>query len=169
MKSTNVLGVQSWCFRNFPDINVMLPMLKETGVSAVELCNKHVDFKNPAAFKTAVEAVKKHGVQIASIGVNPVSALEAEARLYFEFLKTGGIKHMSIDFKPDNLDEQIKNAEKLSEEYNVTLGIHNHGGRHWLGNTQALKWVFSKCSKRIGLSLDTAWAMHSQENAAKMI
>ncbi|OGF52248.1 MAG: hypothetical protein A2044_07700 [Candidatus Firestonebacteria bacterium GWA2_43_8] len=169
MKSNNVLGVQSWCFRNFKDNNVMLPMLKETGISSTELCVVHADFKNVSMHKPVLELYKKLGVNIVSTGVNVISAVEAEARPNFEFLKAGGVKHMSVDFKLDNLDVQLKVAEKLSEEYNVTLGIHNHGGRHWLGNMQALKWVFGKCSKRIGLSLDTAWAMHSQENVTKMI
>ncbi|MFI5356910.1 MAG: sugar phosphate isomerase/epimerase family protein, partial [Opitutales bacterium] len=42
--------------------------------------------------------------------------------------------------------------------------IHNHGGRHWLGNAQMLESVFARTSPRIGLCLDTAWALDAHED-----
>jgi sugar phosphate isomerase/epimerase len=163
------LGIQSWCFRHFKDNEVMLPMLKATGVDAVELCGVHADFKTAEGRKKAVDVYKKFNVKIMSTGVNGFTGNEAVDSMNFEFLKASGAKHMSVDFAPDNLDRDIKIAEKLAEKYDVTLGIHNHGGAHWLGNSQVLRWVFGKCSKRIGLSFDTAWALDSGENVLKMV
>jgi len=167
--SDQILGIQSWCFRKFKDNNTMLPMLKKCGVEAIELCGVHADFSKPETFAPVVDTFKKHGVKIVSTGVNGIKGDEAQDRNNFEFLKASGAKHMSMVFSPDNLEKEIKVAEKLAEEYDVTLGIHNHGGAHWLGNAETLRWVFKKCSKRIGLSLDTAWALDAGEDPLKMM
>lgn len=147
----------------------MLPMLKEAGVSTIELCGAHAVFKDATTHQAAIDACKKHGVSILSIGVEGLSRDAGELKVVFDFLKAGGVKHMSVDFQPENLDAYLKQAEKFAEEYGVTLGIHNHGGTHWLGNVQTLRWFFKKCSKRIGLSLDTGWALDAGENVAKIL
>lgn len=144
-------------------------MLKECGVGAIELCGVHAVFKDASTHKGVIDTYKKHGVSIASIGVENMSRDAAELKIIFEFVKASGVKHMSADFQPDNLDACLKQAEKYAEEYGVTLGIHNHGGHHWLGNTQTLRWFFKKCSKRIGLSLDTGWMLDAGEDVAKVI
>ena len=169
MKSNNVLGIQSYCFRKFRDNNVMLPLLKETGVNAIELCGAHAVFKDASTHRSVIDICKKHAISIPSIGVEGMSRDTAELKTVFDFLKTAGVKHMSVDFQPEDIDIFIKQAEKLSEEYGVTLGIHNHGGSHWLGNSQTLRWFFKKCSKRIGLSLDTGWALDAGENVSKIL
>jgi len=69
----------------------------------------------------------------------------------------------------DGLAASLAMAERLAAEYDVRLGIHNHGGRHWLGSSQALRWVFAQSGPRVGLCLDTAWALDSGEDPVKMI
>jgi inosose dehydratase len=164
-----MIGIQSWCFRNFKDNEIMLPLLKKCGAQAIELCGVHADFSKPETFAGVFAIYKKHGVKIVSTGVNGITGDYAADKPKFEFLKGCGARHMSIDFGLDNLDTQIKIAEKLAEEFDVTLGIHNHGGCHWLGSVGALQWVFKKCSKRIGLSLDTALALDAGENPIRII
>ena len=61
-----------------------------------------------------------------------------------------------------------RTAEKLAEEYDINLAIHNHGGRHWLGSAQSLEAVFQQTGPRIGLMLDTAWAQHSHEDPVEL-
>ena len=75
---------------------------------------------------------------------------------------------MSMDFAVDKMPRCVEVAQKLAEEYDVRLGIHNHGGRHWLGNVQMLSEVLGKCSDRIGLYMDTAWALDSGEDPVAM-
>ncbi len=144
-------------------------MLKEAGADVVELCGAHAAFTDAAAHAAVLATCKEHKISIPSIGVENMSRSAAELKIIFDFLKAGGIRHMSVDFQPENLEAGILQAEKLSEEYGVTLGVHNHGGTHWLGNSQALRWFFKKCSKRIGLSLDTGWALAAGENVLKVL
>ena len=67
------------------------------------------------------------------------------------------------------VDEALALAEELTERTGIRVGIHNHGGLHWLGSRTALRWILSKTSDRIGLCLDTAWALDSGEDPIEMI
>jgi sugar phosphate isomerase/epimerase len=75
---------------------------------------------------------------------------------------------MSISFPPEAMWDGVKNIEKLADEYDMQLAIHNHGGYDWLGNPTMLKYMFGKTTKRIGLCLDTAWAIDAKQNAVEM-
>ena len=77
-------------------------------------------------------------------------------------------KYIAIDFAVQQMTKCMEVADKLAQEYDVWLGIHNHGGRHWLGCSTMIAHVLSKCSERIGLCLDTAWALDSREDPVAM-
>lgn len=163
------MGVQSYCFRHFKDNATTASLVKECGLAKIEICGVQVDFQDPASFDQAVATYRDAGVEIVSIGVNGLAGDEAAERNMFEFLKTAGAKFMAVDFKPDAVPGSFAVAEKLADEYDVRLAIHNHGGRHWLGSAQALEWVFARTSQRVGLCLDTAWALHSHEDPIAMV
>ena len=163
------MGVQSYCFRHFKDNATTAAMVKECGLARIEICGVQVDFQDTASFDSAIGTYRDAGVEIVSIGVNGLAGDEAVERNYFEFLQAAGAKFMSVDFKPDAVPGSFALAEELAEEYDVRLAIHNHGGRHWLGSAQALEWVFTQTSPRVGLCLDTAWALHSHEDPIEMI
>jgi sugar phosphate isomerase/epimerase len=139
-------------------------MIREIGLHGIEIWKGHADFGDPSVYDDVCRAYDENGVRIVSTGVNAISGNDTEDRPLFEFAKKAGCSAMSINFSLASIDTALKNAESLSEEYGIPLGIHNHGGRHWLGNAEALRWIFSKSSKRIGLSLDTAWALDSRED-----
>ena len=163
------LSVQSFCFRGTRDNAAVAAMVRRCGISAIELCGVHVDFMAPAAFAVPIRAYRDAGVAIVSTGVNGIEADDGKNRPLFQFLAPAGARCMSVDFAPDNLAGRLASAERLAEEYDVALGIHNHGGRHWLGSVQALRWVFSQSGPRIGLCLDTAWALDAGEDPVQMI
>jgi len=76
---------------------------------------------------------------------------------------------MSVNFQPDTVPASYDVAAGLAAEFGVRLGIHNHGGRHWLGCRQMLSHVFANTDASIGLCLDTAWAIHSHEDPVAMV
>jgi sugar phosphate isomerase/epimerase len=165
----SILGIQSYCFREFKDNATTAQMVKDLGLGAIELCGVHVDFQKPAGFGAAIAPYRDRGVAVVMTGVNRISGREPEDRNLFEFLKASGARTMSVDFAPEGLDDALQSAEKLSEQYGVRLAIHNHGGRHWLGSSQALSHVFKRTSPRVGLCLDTAWALDSHEDPIAMV
>ncbi len=162
------LGVQSYCFRNYKKNKDVANCVKDIGLERIELCGVHVDFNDQDSFDKVINTYRDAGVDIVSIGVVQLTAEESEIRPYFEFANKAGLKHISVSFQPEGMEEVLELANKMAEEYDVFLGIHNHGGHHWLGNSQMLKAVFSKAGSRIGLCLDTAWALDAGEDPIKM-
>jgi inosose dehydratase len=163
------IAIQSYCYRGFKALPAFIEQLKSTGVTATEVCGVHVDFNKPETFPGAIETFKKAGVQIVAIGVQYLSGDASKDKSSFEFCKQAGVKHMSISFPPEAMWDGVKNIEKLADQYDVKLSIHNHGGYDWLGNSAILKYVFSKTSPRIGLHLDTAWAIDAKQDPTKMV
>jgi len=168
MQLSRDLAVQSYCFRGFKDNAKTAGLVKDLGLNKIELCAVHADFKTPAAFRDIVRIYRDAGVEVVSLGVNMMNGDEAVERNLFECLKVAGAKHMSVTFGVQTVPQSYRVAEKLAEEYDVRLGIHNHGGRHWLGCAEMLAQVFRDTSPRVGLCLDTAWALHSHEDPLAM-
>jgi inosose dehydratase len=165
----NNLGAQSYCFRHFKDNATVIEKLKACGLSKIELCGVHADFNNENSFDEVVRQYSESGVEIVSIGVQSFSNDEMKERKYFEFATRAGVKFISADFAVEALPHCIESAQELAEEYGVKLAVHNHGGKHWLGNAQMLRNIFNHSSEQIGLCLDTAWALDAGENPLKLI
>jgi sugar phosphate isomerase/epimerase len=161
------LGAQSYCFRAFKDNATVIEKLKECGVNRLELCGVHADFLDESGFDAIIKEYSDAGVVLTSIGVQGFSNKEASERKFFKFTRRAGIKTISASFAVETLPQCIETAEKLAEEYDVNLAIHNHGGYDWLGNAAMLRNIFKNTSPRIGLCLDTAWALQAGEDPLK--
>jgi sugar phosphate isomerase/epimerase len=162
------LGVQSYCFRHFKDNAQVAELVRECGLDKIELCGVHVDFNDESTFDGVIETYRNAGVQIVSIGVEGANADEAAERKRFEFVKRAGAQHISVHFGVDTFPDCYRVSEKLAEEYDVYVGVHNHGGYHWLGSSEMLGRVFKDTNSRIGLNIDTAWALDAKQNPVQM-
>jgi len=158
------LAVQSWCFRNFKENEKVAELVAECGLSKIELSGVHADFTDDKVFDKVIGIYRKAGIGIVSIGVQPFANNPQNEEKYFEFVRRAGAKAMSVDFNLDTVPACYSTAEKLADKYDINLGIHNHGGWHWLGSSAMLRHVFANTSNRIGLFLDTAWALASGED-----
>ena len=163
------LGLQSYCLRGIKDNEAVAKTVKECGLRRIEVCAVHTAFDDPAGFEALAGQYRAGGVPIVSIGVNRIGTDRRAATTLFECAKAAGLERMSVDFPLEGIDDALAIADELSERYGVRLGIHNHGGRHWLGSVTALRWVFGRTSERVGLSLDTAWAVDSREDPVAMV
>jgi sugar phosphate isomerase/epimerase len=143
--------------------------VKEIGLNRIELCGVHADFTKEETFDGVLDTYRKEGVQIVSIGVQGFKNDPATEEKFFKFAQKAGAKTISANFAADSMPDNWKSAEKLADKYGINLAIHNHGGRHWLGSTEILNTVFARTSARIGLMLDTAWALDAGEDPLKMI
>lgn len=162
------LGVQSWCFRGFKENEKVIQLVKQCGLSKVELCAVHADFTDEKTFDDVIGTYRKAGVAIISIGVQSFSNDRKTETKFFQFARKAGAKVISADFAIDTVPSSFRTAGKLADKYDINLAIHNHGGRHWLGSVAMLRNTFSKTSERIGLCLDTAWAIDSGEDPIAM-
>lgn len=156
------IGVKSYSFRTITDNTECAKAVRYCESTTVDISGTHVNYDTPENWGKVIADYADNGVTIAGLGVVSVQNDEAWNRRFFEFAKLGNIPLISISFAPTDWELTVKNIEKLSEEYGILTAIHNHGGYNWMGNSTALKYVFSKCSKRIGLCLDTAWCIHTE-------
>ncbi len=162
------LGIQSYCFRDSKELPTVLARLKACGVTTIELCRVHVDFTREEDFGAVIAQCRAAGVRIASFGVERFTGDAAQDRRLGEFARLAGAKVITADFDPGAGSEVWRSAEKLADQYDLQIAIHNHGGRHWLGNAQMLAQIFATTSPRIGLCLDTAWALDAREDPVAM-
>lgn len=162
------LAVQSYCFRNFKKNEEVAEKVKGVGVSSLELCAVHADFTDEKIFDKVIGIYAKAGVKIISIGVQSMNNKPEIEEKFFKFAKMAGARLMSVSFPFSFGRDAFRSAERLADKYGVNMGIHNHGGRHWLGSAGVLKTVFENTGPRVGLTLDTAWALDAGEDPLKM-
>jgi sugar phosphate isomerase/epimerase len=164
----SAIGVQSYCFRGFKDNAKVASLVREIGVDKIELCAVHIDFNDESQFDKVIATYKDAGVDIVSIGVQGFSGDEKTERLWFEFARRAGAKFISAHFDIATIPDCYRVAERLADKFDMRIGIHNHGGAHWLGSSEVLSWVLRNTSERTGLTLDTAWAIDAHENPVAM-
>jgi inosose dehydratase len=162
------LGVQSWCFREFKPLPALFEKIKSIGLSRVELCGVHADFKTESAFAPVIAAAQSAGITITSIGVqyfgnDPIGTEEN----YFKFAQAAGCSMISASANVAAFPDIFKTLEKLADQYDINIGIHNHGGYDWLGSLTMLGNIFKHTGPRIGLCLDSAWCLQSGEDPLK--
>ena len=75
--------------------------------------------KDAEAIRTAAAA---KGIKLVNVGVVQLPPNEAESRKVFEFAKKMGIDTLVAEPEPAALDT----VEKLCQEYNIKVAIHNH-------------------------------------------
>ena len=162
----NKIGVQSWCFREFKSLDRLIEKLKECKFSTVELSSVHADFSKPESVRVIKQLVDA-GIRISGIGVELFKGAPEE-EVVFKFAKEAGCEVIAADFPIEGHIEALNKTSILADKYQINIGIHNHGGGHWLGSRQALAYVFGISSQRIGLCLDTAWALDAGQDPLKL-
>ncbi len=159
-------GVQSYCFRHFKDNADVARMARDIGVDKIELCGVHVNFNAPDTFDSVIATYHDAGVSIISIGVQTFKGDESEEG-WFDFANQAGAKYISANFPVEGWQDIMNTTAERARKHNIRLGIHNHGGYHWLGNDTMLSHVFAHTPAVIGLCMDTAWALDARQNPVK--
>ncbi len=158
------LGIKSYSFRHIKETADLIAAVKTCGVDGIDLSACHVNYDDVAEQEKLIALCREKGIRITGIGVANLKNDEAFNRRFFAFAQRAQCGLVSCSFDPQNHENVLKMVERFCDEYGVRAAIHNHGGRHWLGNPTALRYVFEKCDKRIGLCLDTAWCLQAAGN-----
>jgi inosose dehydratase len=160
------LGIQTYSFRCFTALEIPR-MVRACGLGRVELCTMQFNLKDEAQLAALVAAYRDAGVAIDAFGVHGLGSADDER--ICAFAKRVGATVIGCD-APAGCDAALwRAAERLAERYDLRFAIHNHGGTHWLGSAQMLEKVFASTGERIGLCLDTAWAMQGGEDPLAMV
>lgn len=163
------IGVKSYSFRNITDNAEVAKVARRCGVATVDLSGCHVNYDEPDRWAGVIAGYRDAGVRLTGIGVVQAKPEEAWNRRFFEFAKLAEAGLISFSFPPDGHEVTLGLMAKLSDEYGMTLAIHNHGGYDWLGSSTMLNYMFKRCPKSIGLCLDTAWCLQTGEDPVKWL
>lgn len=164
------IGVQSFTYREF-DVPEICSELSGTGVSAIELCDVHVE---PDADTEEVESVRDRladsGIEVCGYGVVSFEDAEEERiRTTFELVDRLGGDYCSLEFSP--ADEVLRDRLlSVADEFDLDLAIHNHGPSATYSKVEEVASVLDAVDDpRLGACVDTGHFFRSGEEPAEVI
>ena len=113
---------------------------------------------SPDVRKAVQTKLADSGVKLVSYGLVPLS--KNISRRTFDFVKDMGIE--TILSEPT--EDMVASLDKLCEEYEINVSIHNHPKPSHYWNPDTVLKVCQGCSKRIGACADTGHWLRSGLN-----
>lgn len=159
------VGVQSYTYRKLPLENAFTE-LKSLGLNAFEIYPGHHsrfhENADPAAMKAMLEAA---GIVCPAFGVVTFNGDAERAERFFRFARIMGIELLSADPTP----ESFPILNRLVQEYDVRIGIHNHGPKARYNTIEDVCRAIQPWDYRIGACVDTGHFLRSDEGPAEAI
>lgn len=161
------MGLQSYTLREYNTADALKQTAK-FGLKYWESFSKHVPVATlPATLEGYKKQLSEAGVQMIAYGVVGFDGNETKAREIFDFAKGMGLMSISADPNQDKATFDL--LDKLVAEYDIAIGIHNHGPSHRYNKVDdVLKWVKDRHPK-IGGCVDTGHFLRSDENIVEVI
>jgi inosose dehydratase len=165
------MGLQSYSLRGIgpggkPDLDKALAATRELALHYWESYPAHIptvtDADQIAGYRKKCEDA---GVTVIGYGVVSFKNDRDAGRKVFDFAKQMGIEYISADPSPDSFDT----LDKLVEEYDVNLGIHNHGPKHRWEKIDTIAAAIKDHSPRIGCCIDTGHFLRSREDPVRAV
>ncbi len=163
------LGVQTYSFNRFTFFEAIDKAasigLKYAECYPGQTISADIDGKiGPGMTAEQIKLVKDKlnsaGVQLVAFGVTGLSANEAESRRTFAWCKEMGIGVINTEVREDAFDT----LEKLCEEYQIKVGLHNHPEPSYYWNPDTVLKALEGRSKWIGACADTGHWLRSGLN-----
>jgi len=154
------MAVQSYTLRGYK-VDEALAKTRALGLRFWEGWDGHFpiteDPQQIASYKAKLAA---NGISMPTYGVVSFSNDEADARKKFNFAKAMGIRTLTAYPSYDSLTL----LDKLTDEYKINLGIHNHGpGDNLYDKIQKQVDALKGHSQRIGACIDTGHYLMADE------
>jgi sugar phosphate isomerase/epimerase len=163
------LGVQTYSFNRFTFFEAV-EKAAAIGLKYVEAYPGQTisgDFEGkmgPGMTEEQIQQVQQKlqqaGVQIIAFGVTGLSANEEESRKTFDWCKKFNVQVINTEVRENAFDT----LEKLCEEYQIKIGIHNHPKPSYYWDPETVKAAIEGRSHWIGACADTGhWIRSGRE------
>ncbi len=165
------MGLQSYSLRGLTtggqaDLKKALSATRELGLHFWEAFPAHVPMTDDRARIQAIkDEIEAAGVHVSGYGVVHLGKDEAADRKIFEFAKALGLGYLSVDPDPAAFDL----LDKLVEEYDIPIGIHNHGPGHHYALIDTIARDIKDHSPKIGCCIDTGHFLRSREDPVRAV
>jgi sugar phosphate isomerase/epimerase len=155
------IGMCSYTFRNF-DRAQLIASLKQLNISTINLkdVKDHLPSTSVTDEQTALDAYKAAGITPTAVGTVYFSKDEDDdIRSKFEYAKRAGVK---VIVAGDPTPEVLPRIERFVKEYDIVVGIHNHGpeDKVWKSPLDVLKAVHGM-DVRMGCCIDVGHTMRA--------
>ena len=161
------MGIQSYSLRGY-EVDEAMAHSEKLGLHYWEAFRNHIPISTvPGYIKEQQEKLADSGITLAAYGVVGFDSNETKAREIFDFAKAMGL--MSISANPKKDEATFELLDKLVEEYQIPIAIHNHGpGADYDKVDDVLKWVDGR-SPLLGACVDTGHYLRSDEDPVEVI
>jgi sugar phosphate isomerase/epimerase len=165
------MGIQSYSLRGYlkdgkADLDKALAVTKDLGLHYWESYPAHIPtVTDPAEIARYKQKVAAEGISVIGYGVIHFSKNHDANKRIFEFAKQLGLGYLSADPDPDSFDS----LDKLTEEYGVAVGIHNHGPGHRYAMIDTIAAAIKDHSPKVGCCVDTGHFLRSREDPVRAV
>jgi sugar phosphate isomerase/epimerase len=165
------MGLQSFSLRGYTtgdhaDLAKALSVTRDLGLHFWEAFPGHIrQTDDPEKIKAIKDQFEAASVRLSGYGVVHLGSDEAANRKLFEFAKAMGLEYLSVDPHPD----VFTLMDKLVEEYDMPIGIHNHGPGHRYALIDTIAGAIKNHSPKIGCCIDTGHFLRSKEDPARAV
>lgn len=154
------IGIQSYTLREFP-ADQAIRHVEGLGLHNLEFFGGHFPLTaTQEQIDAMLATLKKANIKIRAHGVNGFGPDHEKNRAIFEFAKKAGIRNITADPTPDSFDS----LDKLVDEYNVRVCIHNHGPGARYDKLSDVTNAVKGRHKSIGVCIDTGHTLRSNED-----
>jgi sugar phosphate isomerase/epimerase len=159
------MGIQSYSLRAF-DTDRVLKEVQGLGLHYIEYIDSHYPHASTAdQIATMNKKMADHGIKPVAHGVHAMTKDHEANRAWFEFAKKAGIKTITADPEEESFDS----LDKLVDEYDIRIAIHNHGpGARYDKIADVLNAIRGH-DKRIGACADLGHYIRSAEDPVRAI
>lgn len=153
------IGAQSYSFREF-DVPGTIACMQRLELRLIEYCAVHfppdADAPGFAAVKQAIDGAN---LKVCCFGVESFTGDDAANRRKFAFAQAFGIGILTADPAPESFD----GLERLCEEFQVKVAIHNHGPSARYDKAHHTLDAVRERHPLIGACIDTGHVIRSGE------
>lgn len=161
------MGLQSYTLRAF-DARTALEHTRNLGLHYWESFPNHVPLSTlPTHIAEQKSLLKEYDVTLLSYGVVNFGNDETKAREIFDFAKGIGLVSISANPKKDAATFDL--LDKLVDEYDIAIAIHNHGPGADYDKIQDVVDLVKDRHPKIGACVDTGHYLRSNEDPVEAI
>ncbi|HEV3299507.1 MAG TPA: sugar phosphate isomerase/epimerase [Planctomycetaceae bacterium] len=161
------MGMQSYSLRAF-DTPTALRHTKEFGLKYWESFPKHIPLSTlPKQVAESKALLKDNGITLMGYGVVDFDGNETKARQTFDFAKAIGLFSISCNPKKDKATFDL--LDKLVAEYDIPIGIHNHGPHARYSKISDVADIVKDRHPKIGACVDMGHYLRSDESPVEAL
>ena len=161
------MGLQSYSLRAF-DVETALQHTGSLGLKYWEAYPRHIPMGTlPGHIREQQSLLDDAGMTLLAYGVVGFDADETKARAAFDFAKAMGLASISANPKKDN--ETFDLLDRMVEEYEVPIAIHNHGPGALYDKADDVLEMVRDRHPLLGACVDTGHYIRSDEDPVEVL